>query len=1237
MDVPNMMSILAESYPAKIAALTSLLMIAGARYYKTNISPVDEKKQDQKHHPRALSTDKNKPRSKQNNQHDQDATIVDRLRARVANPEEVNRSVYVFLDDHGKESQSFTYGEIDMAARAVAAKLQQIPGFEKGDRVILCYPPGLDFAVGFWGCIYAGAVAIPIYPPYPGTLVKDLPKFHKVVNDSGARVVLTNQTYHLASKMATVKGYFSRLAEDETASWPAGLSWITTDAIIAPDVASSYVPVQASLDDIAFFQYSSGSTSEPKAVMISYRNLRAQLRTWESIETRDTLVSWLPSYHDMGLVGFTIVPTWTGSRCVSMSPISFIKDPSLWLRTASLYQATHICAPNFGYALVARKTKDAQRDEIDLSSIKQAICAAEPIREESLTLFFEKFSSTGFRMSAFNCGYGLAETTLVCTGQDPERTKMSPSVLYLDKRELEAHKRAIVSSNVHHHHQDIVTLVGCGYPAPGFTLEIVEPETHVVCAENRVGEIWVSGESVASGYWNKEQLSRETFHATIKGRGEGTTTVYLRTGDLGFVRNDEVYVTGRIKDLIIIRGRNVCPQDVELTVEQASDAVRPGCVAAFSIERHSKECLVLVVDVRSVYGPEKLEEIVQDIQRHILTEHQLSCYGIVLVQPRTIPKTTSGKIQRHMSRHRYLNGSLSVQLNKIYDHLASSEASGVPVVTSQQNVKTKEEEKNGDKSSHSPSDDEESHKVKTEDEIEQWLMQQLHVLHQEESSSDEQQQQAAEVVTTTAAAAAAAKKMDSDTPWAAFGMDSIALVSLSAELGDYLGVVVPPSAFFDFPTPFKLSRAPGLAMGELEMSSAASEMSSSSSSCAGTLTTTLDEIPESSYRVEAFPELVYLQDQMTQLREAQLAIPYLDVLTPEKKELLNYNTYNYLGLSGTAEVREASKAAIDVYGTSMSSSPIVGQTQINADLETELCSFFRAEASILFVGGWVTNVTTIDSLVSGKDLILCDALNHNSCVTGQRLSGATVVPFPHNDVARAEKILASVRHKYRRVLIVIEGVYSMDGDWPDLKAFVTLKRKYKCLLFLDEAHSFGTMGPTGRGLAEYAGVDPAEIDVRMGTMSKSLGSTGGFILGSKTLVEYLKYCSGGFVFSVGLTPANAASTLASLKMMQEHPERVMTLQANAMQFYDAAKSAGLDIGSTVRGSPVVVVYIGLTVDCVRLSAAMALEGVNVKPIVYPAVEEGKARLRFFISQTFTDADISHTIASLVKLRKTYQF
>ncbi|PWB83399.1 MAG: 8-amino-7-oxononanoate synthase [Methylocystaceae bacterium] len=345
------------------------------------------------------------------------------------------------------------------------------------------------------------------------------------------------------------------------------------------------------------------------------------------------------------------------------------------------------------------------------------------------------------------------------------------------------------------------------------------------------------------------------------------------------------------------------------------------------------------------------------------------------------------------------------------------------------------------------------------------------------------------------------------------------------------------------------------------------------------------------------------------------------------REFINFASYNYLGLSGNKRVEAAAKAAIDRYGTSVSASRVVsGEIPLHRELELALANFLGAEDSVLYVGGHAANVSTIGHLFGQNDLILCDALIHNSIVEGCKLSGARRLSFRHNDLSHLEKLLQKHRPHFERVLIAIEGVYSMDGDIPDLPHLIDLKKKYDAALMVDEAHSLGVLGSSGRGVGEHFGVDPRDVDIWMGTLSKSLASCGGYIAGSREIIEFLKYTSPGFVFSVGMTPANVGAALAALKLLEEQPRLVETLQQRAALFLESAKSKGLDTGSS-GGTPIVPVVIGDSALAVQLTQRLLLRGISVHPIIYPAVENHAARLRFFIAADHSEEQISYSVAT----------
>jgi 8-amino-7-oxononanoate synthase len=345
-------------------------------------------------------------------------------------------------------------------------------------------------------------------------------------------------------------------------------------------------------------------------------------------------------------------------------------------------------------------------------------------------------------------------------------------------------------------------------------------------------------------------------------------------------------------------------------------------------------------------------------------------------------------------------------------------------------------------------------------------------------------------------------------------------------------------------------------------------------------------------------------------------------------EYLNFASYNYLGLCGDAEVNQAAIAAIQRYGTSVSASrPVSGERGVHRDLERALAALHDVEDSVVFVSGHATNVTAIGCLLGAKDLAVHDALIHNSAMLGMQLSGAHRRSFAHNDLDALEALLSSERHHYQRALIVVEGIYSMDGDFPDLPRLVEIKERFNAILMVDEAHSLGVMGSAGLGIREHFGLAGNQVDIWMGTLSKALASCGGYIAGSAPLVELLKFASPGFLYSVGIAPPNAAAALAALEKLHAHPERVACLQARGLQFLARARAAGIDTGCSA-GFAVIPAVTGSSIKAGRLANALFERGINVQPIIYPAVEEKAARLRFFVSAAHTESDIDTAVKQL---------
>ncbi len=541
---------------------------------------------------------------------------------------------YIFLQNGETESASLTYGELDSLARQIAAHLQSW----QGERALLLYPSGLEFVTAFFGCLYAGVIAVPVYPPRQN---QKLSRLLSIVNDAQAKVALTTKS---------ILGEIEKRWLEEAELAPVQL--VATDTIETSE--SEFAPQSVTPESLAFLQYTSGSTGTPKGVMVTHRNIihNQQLLHQACGHSENTIgVGWLPLFHDMGLIGNVLQPIYVGFLGILMPPVAFLQKPIRWLKAISNYRATTSGSPNFAYDLCVKKVQPEQLADLDLSSWDVAFIGAEPIRAKTLEQFGKKFARCGFNYRAFYPCYGMAETTLFATGGDKNQLPVIQSVL---ARELE--QNSIVETEISSPLSRV--LVGVGRPYMDTTVIIVNPESLTRYREGLVGEIWMSGGSIASGYWNRSQATQETFQAHLKDTGNGP---FLRTGDLGFLSNGELFVTGRLKDVIIISGRNHYPQDIELTVENSHPALRSHCSAAFSIEMEDSECLMVACEVERTYL-HKLNtlEVVRAIQIAVSTEHELEVYEVVLLKTGSIPKTSSGKIQRRACQLGFLEESLNV-------------------------------------------------------------------------------------------------------------------------------------------------------------------------------------------------------------------------------------------------------------------------------------------------------------------------------------------------------------------------------------------------------------------------------------------------------------------------------------------------------------------------------------------------------------------------------------------------
>jgi acyl-CoA synthetase (AMP-forming)/AMP-acid ligase II len=583
------------------------------------------------------------------------STLVELLRWRALQQPE--HRAYTYLLDGEIEAAHLTYAALDCQARAIGALLQSYSA--SGERALLLYPTGLEFIAAFFGCLYAGVIAVPLPPPNPAQSQRTLPRLLAITNDARPLVALTT-----SSILSKIERLFAQAPELRA------MHWLVTENVTTGPAGEWQDPTVGSAT-LALLQYTSGSTAVPKGVMVSHGNLlhnSAYLAQALELTPDSVSVTWLPAFHDMGLSNGIIQPLYTEGRCFLMPPQSFLQWPVRWLQAISRYKATVSGGPNFAFELCARRITPEQRETLDLSSWIAAYNGAEPVRANTLKRFAESFAPCGFRPSFFYPCYGLAEATLIVSGG-----LLRDEPIFCTTRVASLEKNRVVEAS--EQQQSMRTFVGCGRAQLNTKIVIVHPESLTQCAPDEVGEIWVSSPSVAQGYWNRPEETERTFQAYLADTGEGS---FLRTGDLGFLKDGELFVTGRLKDLIIIGGRNLYPHDIELTVEQSHPAIRPGCCAAFSVEVADEERLIVAAEVERRYQPADrypqdeearahpkgrlsldVEAVVRAIRRAVAEEHDVRVHTVVLARAGSIPKTPSGKVQRRACQASFLDGTLN--------------------------------------------------------------------------------------------------------------------------------------------------------------------------------------------------------------------------------------------------------------------------------------------------------------------------------------------------------------------------------------------------------------------------------------------------------------------------------------------------------------------------------------------------------------------------------------------------
>lgn len=703
------------------------------------------------------------------------STLVSLLRWRTSISPDLK--IFTYLTDGKSKEKSLTFAELDRKARAFAATLQE-KGLE-GERALLLFPPGLDYVVAFFGCLYAGVIAVPAYPPDPNRLNRTLPRLQAIVRDAQATMALTNDTImtmikvlKLGSKLGdtmdklpllrkfktTMKHFSTSKIGIASDSDLGNLQWISSNDVL-DHKAEKWQQPQLESNSLAFLQYTSGSTGNPKGVMLTHGNLIANNREiieGFGIKPGDETVFWLPIYHDMGLIGGIIQPIISAMPTTLLSPIHFLQRPISWLEAISkrVKNGARVISggPNFAYDLCTKKITEEQLANLDLSTWKTAFSGAEPVRPETLDRFYNVFSKAGFKKQHYLSCYGLAEATLYVSGVYPNQV---PERIHLDYKALQKSNVKIADEG----RSGSVTMVSCGRPSAHTQIQIVDPNTLKPVGNDKAGEIWVKGPSISGGYWNQKELSEATFDNWLDDKKEDGP--YLRTGDLGYMQGNALFITGRAKDLIIIRGRNYYPQDIEHTVEKAHELLKPGCSAAFSISENSEEHLVVVAELRSAKNIPH-EEIIHAVKQAISEVNEIAVQHLVLIKPKSIAKTSSGKIQRKATKQAYLDEKLAT--------LYSWDFSG-----SEPQTQIEYEEESLVEAAVPPQ--QEAKPTAASREIEEWIIKHL---------------------STTLGVDK--KEIETNKPFVSFGLDSAQAIGMVGEIEQWTEQTLSPTIIWDYPT-----------------------------------------------------------------------------------------------------------------------------------------------------------------------------------------------------------------------------------------------------------------------------------------------------------------------------------------------------------------------------------------------------------------------------------------------------
>lgn len=1080
-----------------------------------------------------------------------DETILDLLCRRVF--ERPAETAFTFVTDSGDEIR-LSFAELGARVRRIAAVVEELS--VGAGRVLLLYPPGLEAVVAFFAAMYAKAVAVPANPPRHARLTD---RITRIAADATPGAVLTTGAI-LDRTTPTV----------EPGTLLAGVPWVATDRVSVSGDESLPLP-GVPPDALAFIQYTSGSISEPMGVMIRHQNLMHDQALAESASPSDgrlVMASWLPYFHDMGLNAI-LRTIFTGGSAVLMSPATFMRRPARWLKTITKFGATESGGPNFAFDLCVETIEPDEMAGIDLSRWKTAWVGAEPVRYETLMNFARHYLPYGFSESSFLPSYGLAEATVFATGSG----RRAPRYVTVDADALS--ENVVRPPGPETRRRTVFVSCGAANRAGGRVL-IVDPSTCAPKLKNVVGEIWISGPHVAQGYWNRPELSEKTFRARAIDAEAGD---YLRTGDLGFLTDDEeLVVTGRLKDLIIVRGRNHYPQDIELTAECCSSVLRKGSSAAFSVTQGGPELLVVAIEIeRSEMKNVDFDALGRRIANAVVRQHEVSVHEIVFLASFTIPKTSSGKIQRSATRRAYEKA----ELKTIGTWRADAQGDG------------------------------DAKEVRREKPDSRRLVRQ-------------------EIIRLLRTSAAKALKVAPDSIGDAerissIGLDSLQITSLQAAVEASIGVRLPAEKLWDDPT-----------IAEL-----ADEVIRIKARDNGAPRTGVDEGRAPSVAAAPLYEKLRRIPQTNRVVSRQSARR----LHIDGKDVVDFASCNYLGFDLRSDIKDCISEMITMWGVHPSWTRAVASPFPYFDLEERLARLVGARSTLVLPSIALLNIGVLPRLAGPDGIILADSEAHHTVREACELArsrGTVLAQFRHNDLEDLEQKLK--RHRDgARVIIAVDGVYSMSAQYLDLPSYSALAREFNATLYVDDAHGFGVLGdaPTGErpygrggnGIVRYHAMEYArDRIVYVAGLSKAFSSYAAFVTCSDEETKAMLQLASPYIFSGPIPVASLASAIAAIEINEREGDFLRDrMYRLTTRLTAAAREIGFEVDNNAS-FPIVFVVIGGVDETVRASQIAWEHGLLITPGVFPAVAMNRGGLRFSVTAANTEEEIELAVRALRDIR-----